>query len=218
MGIKFLKIDILKTQKLWYMLLLPLFILLFFQKGSTTPAIFGLGYSLFIGLVMATTPANSEVKGERGFLQMLPAKPGEDILGHFLFGAVCIILYGLLSLVVILIARIINPELAVFSVGGKDITGFYPVMFGIALFIAGVEIMILTVFRYKSLQVQQLLRIIPGFIFFFGMMQVSNRAEAMQLPDHSFGMGPGVIAFLAVSIVLFVLMAKISAFAASKRG
>ena len=220
MALKFLKIDLIRVKKFWYVLFLPLFILFFFLgKDSHTPALFGLCYCLFIGMIFSSFPANSEVKGERGFLQMLPAKPGSDIKGHFLFAAFCIALFTVISCIILTVVKLIRPGFDLFEISGRDMSGFYPIAIGFALLVAGIELLLLTIFRYKSLQVQQLLRIIPAFIFFFGMSSVSDRAQEMRLPELSYGLGKGCMALFIACIVIFVVLAEVSSrITAAKEG
>lgn len=211
MAVKYLKVDILKARKMWYMLLLPLLIFVFLAGKNATSGLFGLAYCLFISIVVSTYPANSEIKGERGFLQMLPAKPGADIKGHFLFAAAITFAYAALAVVIIAVSKRINPGLQVFEIGGVNVGGLYLAVIGVALLFSAVEVTILSVFRYKSVQVQQLMRIVPAFIFFFAMSRISDLAEEVRLPNLSFEFGTGSILVFLCCIVIFTVLMEVSA-------
>jgi len=217
MALKFLKIDLIRVKRFWYMLLICFAVLALLGKRNGMPGLFGLGYCLFIGIIMSTFPANLESGNERGFLQMLPAKPGEDIKGHFLFAAVCTLVFTVIAFVLIAAARAINPSLPLFNIEGVSISGLYPVLIGLALVFSGIELLLLTVFRYKSVQMQQLLRLIPAFVFFFGANLISDRTQEMRIPDLSFGMKPLYIAILTGCIIVFIALAEISARISTRR-
>lgn len=211
MAVKFMKIDLLKVRRFLWMLFIP-FIALAFLLGekSYITVLFAIGYGMFIGLVFCEFPFNNEREQESGFLKMLPSRNGDDIRGHFLFGLIILPLFFAIGFLVAGIARLIRPDIAVFTWNGQNIGGIYWILLGISFVMAGVEYLLFTVFRYSSVQTAQILRIVPALLFFFLMMNASGKIE--EVTDFDFGLlsGPFPVLCFAGCLAVYFLMAVIS--------
>ncbi|MBR1820087.1 MAG: ABC-2 transporter permease [Clostridia bacterium] len=209
--LKFARVDLIKTWKFFYILFFPMLTVLLLARDPKLPAMFGVAYCLFVSIVLAAMPFNTEDRSESGFLQLLPAKPGEQILGHFLFGLGANLAGFALGLISAAVAHAIVPSAALFSIDGAAVTGFYPALLGVALLITGLEALLLTVFRFQSVHAQQLMRIAPAFVFFFAMNSLAvDSGAAGRNMLLALGGGAGFAA-LAACLLAFLALAGIAA-------
>ena len=212
--LKFAYVDYVKTSRYNYLLLMfPLIALAMLLASESASAPFGVAYCLFAGIVLAAFPYNMTSESERGFLQMLPAKPGEAVLGHYLFGLLMILAAFLSGVAAILIARLISPDMGLLRIGERDISGAYPALLGASLLFAGVQDLLLTALRLENAHLAHLLRIVPAFVFFFGVNAGIDSVKEM--PDLT--IGPG-LAVLGICLALYVLLAVISRAVSVRRG
>ena len=173
--VKFFRIDVLRIKQYWYMLLMPSIFVFFFSRGSGTMGLFGIVYGLFMGIIFSTVPFNLESRSEIGFLQMLPSRPGEQVLGHFLFGFVILslcLLSGIAGTVVREVFNFVSGRSG--AMAGVTYFGVIPIFFGIALVMTGVEEALFSAFRFENAMVMQLVKIAPAFLFFFGASMITD--------------------------------------------
>ncbi len=212
--LKFAHVDYLKTRRLNYLLLIfPLLAVAFLVTSVDSRALFAVAYCLFAGIILAAFPFSVSSNAERGFLQMLPSKPGEPILGHYLYGFFMILVSFLVGIAAVLIARIIHPELEILRLGGADVTGIYLLLPGIALLFTGVEALLLTALRFENAHIASLLRIIPAFVFFYGFNSGAKNVQG--LPDCGVGEG---LAAAGICIGIFLILALVSRAISVRRG
>lgn len=214
--LKFLHTDFLKVRHSIWALALALISAILLIRNPEYPALFAVAYGVFVSMVFASFPYNAEQEAERGFLQMLPAKPGEQIWGHYLFGLLTVVSGLLLGLFSVLIARAVVP--AVSWLTREELLGFCPILLGLSLLMVGLEDLLLTVFRFDNLRVTQLFRIVPAFIFFFFASSITD-----SLPDAADGsfllnLGNQGLCILALCALLFWLTGYISARISAARG
>ena len=212
--LKFAKVDYLKTARYNYLLLgFPLLAVFILVTSMDSQALFAMAYCLFAGIILAAFPINISSETERGFLQMLPSKPGELILGHYLYGFLMILAAFLTGVLALAAAKLLHPVLQILRIGGVDVSGVYPVMLGIALVFTGLEDLLLTALRFENAHLTQLLRIVPAFIFFFGFNSASHKV--MELPDFSTMTG---LAALGVCLLLYAVFALAGRAISIRRG
>ena len=213
--LKFVHVDFLKVRSSLWILLLCLLGVVFLIYSPEISPLFAVGYGIFIAMVFATFPYNAENVEETGFLQMLPAKPGEQVAGHFVFSAAVVLLGFVLGFLAALLARALVP--AVQPLTSRELTGFCLIMIAVSLVFVGAEDLMLTVFRFNSMRVSQFLRIIPAFLFFFAFNALPDSLPAAA--DGSMllfisAQGPVVLLF---GLLLFLLCALISVRIAARR-
>lgn len=164
--LKFAKIDLIKTKSVPFFLFFPILSIVLLVRESDTPTFFSCLYCLFGGIILSSMPFTMECKANSGFLKMLPSKNGEEIRGHFLYSFIALLLSMTLSLAAIAIAQLIRPQVSF------GMLWIYPLLFGIALLFTALENTVFCLFHYDSTTATQLLRIAPGFLFFFGPMLI----------------------------------------------
>ncbi len=207
--LKFLKIDCLKMKSLWIALFFPLLSIFILITSDVPNLLFAAGYCLFAGIIYATFPFTGENPQENGFLMMLPSKPGEDILGHFLFGFLAVTAALFLGLFSIFVSGLINSNVRNTPLP----TGFILVLYGAAVIFVGLEELLLTVFRYESIRAVQLIRIVPAFVYFFAANAVMDRLQAQQTPSFA---GAGTLpvsvgaGFFAAALVVYIILTMIA--------
>ena len=206
-------IDFLKTKRMKWLILPGMLVfsgILSYNAEDMFGSI-GVIYCLFCGQVMASIPFSSEKLEEQGFLSMLPAKLQEPVLGHFLYAFLVILVSFLMGTLGVSAVGIIKPSLMIWSVDGANIGGLYLSILGLSLLFTAMEGVFMTLFRFESARVQQLIRLVPPFLFFFGMSSLSlDQVEGVTetLPRLMISRG-GLI--LAISLVLYVLVSEIAA-------
>lgn len=216
--LKFTKVDLIKTRKFYYILLFPMLTVFLLARDPKMPAMFGVAYCLFVSIVVAALPFNTEAQNESGFLQLLPAKPGEQILGHFTFGLCANLVGFVLGIISAMVAHAIVPGASLFSLNGASIEGFYPLLLGIALLFTGLESLLMTLFRFQNIHAAQLMRTVPAFIFFFGMNSLATNGDAPGRDALLFLSGAGGYAALGVCLATFLALALLAAGISRKRG
>ena len=202
--------DCYKIKRYGFLAIFPVLAIVMTVWDGDADPVFAFAYCLFAGIFVAVLPFNSELKSESGFLQMLPSKPGEPILGHFLFGYAAILIAALGGILSILISHLIRPEIPVPFIGSKSLTGMCIMLTGIAFLFAAIEELVCTMFRFESVQMTGFVRLLPAFVFFFGANRVTD------MPAASGGLPAGI---LGISLIVFLgctLIYAGIAFAASR--
>ena len=213
---KFAKIDLLKSRRMLWFLLLPVAVALLTLSMDNTNAVFPISYCIFIGMVFATLPFEAEYRSETGFIRMLPAKDGSDIAGHFLFGFFVLLISAAEGLVVAIVASLFIKNMPIFSIFGKDISGIYLIIFSVGLTVVGIEYLLMTIFRYKSSLVTRLIRIVPALAFYFIARTITDQGDLTNIFKFDLGIGPLSLGILAGGIVLYIILSKLSGLISSK--
>ena len=212
--LKFAKIDIFRVKRYMWMILFPLIAVFWGVSEPESGPVFSMMYCLFAGIILSSMPISAQGEHEKGLLGMLPARPGEAVYGHYLFGGVVLFIGMLLGFVSIVIASLIQPKIILAEFLGKDFISIFILLFGGALVMNGLQLLILLLFRTSSMQVMQLIRLAPGFLFFFGSSFLWD-GNAPQLLMTLLRSG-GVI--LLICVLLYILLAWIAAKLVVRRG
>lgn len=170
-AVHFMKIDWMmtktQTRVLWLFAVIAL--LLSFMQGSLYWAPL---YMMFGGLMMATTPFCIRQQSNNGFLLLLPATEQERVAGRFLYGIVILMISlvcgGIDMFLVVVVKHIQVPYTVPFYIG--------IVVVGLIL-IALQDTILYIVGELKSQQMMGVIRMIPGFLFFFGGIFVAEFLE-----------------------------------------
>jgi len=207
--LKFARVDYMKCRRFGFILILfPALSAIMMIVEPDSPVLFSITYCLFAGIILSSFPFNMESREERGFVQMLPARPGELVWGHYAFGLLVLLATFLLGIASLMIARIFVPSIRLFSMDGEDLRPLYPAVLGIAVVFVGLQNLLFTVLRFENAHLAQIFRIVPAFVFFFGMS--NGYKESMSFPDLLNGL-PGV-GILAVCFAVFLLLGCVSSF------
>ena len=211
--LKFLKLDIINTRAFLWTLLYPVFVIFILVNDDEPSASFAVIYCLFVGIVLAGMPFFSTEKGtDGGFIRMLPAKPGDDIRGHFLYAFSIITLSALLGLFSIWVANRIRPDAVIIDY--IFLRGALPLLFGTALLISGIDALLMILFRNENVRVMKLLRIVPAFLFFAGapLLTDSLRDSIENIEQFMAKSGPIITAFCILAFLgLAAIASRISA-------
>ncbi len=213
--LKYALVDCLKCRRMGFlMILFPVLAVVMVTMSSKMPTLLAVSYCLFAGIIFSTYAFSMESRDERGFLQMLPSRPGEIILGHFLFGLLSAVLFFLLGLAALCVSKLLIPRMEVFTVQGVSIAGLYPALLAAAIVFVGAQDVMLTFLRYEKAVLLQLIRIVPAFVFFYLFNAEMDNNKGMYGP---FGLLPG-LGILAASLAVFVVLAFVSRTIAVRRG
>lgn len=161
-AIHFLKVDLcltkMQNRTMWIFIIISIIL----SIGQGNPY-WGPLYMVFCSMILSTTPFFAYQKSNSGFLLMLPATVKDRVVGRFGYGIT-------LNLVSLLIGGIITVGVSI--IGNKDIPYIAPFYIGIAaagLIMLSLQYTLLYIIgNVKSQQLIGILRILPGFLFFFG--------------------------------------------------
>ncbi len=168
-------------------------------------------YMIFGGMMTVSTPFTAQPY----FVEMLPTKIYERVFGRFLFGTGMIVLFAAAGFAM-QTAYIASGDLAV--VPALTQTAFFV---GIALFLTAVQYLLLYLFQIKNVQIIYLIRMIPGFAFFFGFnsllstiqeeMQKGNRLPGWILwaVEHETALSVAILLAGIASVLLCAVVASV---------
>ena len=222
-AIQFAKIDFIKTKQqiLWILLVIPVVVLFMLRQGSDSPiALVIFCYALFMALVFNTTPFGTCQRQETGFLLLLPATTRERISGRFLYGLSFMVIAALVGVVGMYLGEMISGTV----IEAEIIVPFCMVAFAVCMVLMALEYVILYLFgEQQSPNILSLIRMIPGFVFFFGAMGLIGGAqddpEVTAALMEYIGGHPMLIGWcsLAVAFVLFAAAAMLCTAVTKKR-
>lgn len=206
---KFAKADFLMCyRKMGIMLAFPAFIIIIVLFGNDNlagelSAVFTLLYCLFAGIILSSLPFQEVSSEYQGFLRMLPARDGDPVRGHFLFSFLLLVLCTLLSILTICVEILIKPSVSF------DQAWLFPLFWGGALLMACIENSAMCFFHTDSVQALQIVRMLPGFIYFFGIMFALEKTPSFIPKLLSLLTPVNCIIAMAVCIIIFIAVAEI---------
>lgn len=209
--VKYMKIDVIRSKKLSWALLFPVLAVFILVRDEDTSSLFAYLYCLFAGIILASFPFSNECAAESGFLRMLPGKEGDCIRGHFLYSLLALLLCGVLAIAAIAVAHIIHPAVTF------DHIFMYPLMIGIALIFAGLEDTLLCLFHFDNQQALQLIRIAPGFLFFFGGLLTAEKLPGLVIRFTEWITLSKSLTIFIICLVLFLADGQLCAVISSRR-
>lgn len=169
-AIQFAKIDYIKTkqQVLWILLMMPVVLLLMMRQSSDSPVpLVVFCYALFMALIFSTTPFGSCQRQETGFLLLLPATTRDRVFGRFLYGLSIMAVAVLIGSVGMYLGEMISGAV----IEAEIIVSFCMGALAVCMILMALEYVILYLFgEQQSPNILGLIRMVPGFVFFFGSM------------------------------------------------
>ena len=213
----FAKIDFLRIRNFKWIALFPLLVIVIFLTQPDTSPLYILCYCIFAGIIFSTLPCSMESATEVGFLQMLPTLPGEQQKGHFLFGFLFTLLAFLSGLASILVCHLLRPSFQMFSAGEWNLLDLYLIILGVSLVFVGIQTFVLSILRFKSAQAMAILRMVPAFIFLFGMSGLFG--EDGVTTDGSIQMLSRIngIMILVICLVIYLILAQAAAIIVTRK-
>lgn len=144
-------------------------------------------YMIFGGMVVISTPFTAQTN----FVDILPTKTYERVFGRFLFGALLITVAALGGFAVQMAETGIRggagqTATAIGAAGqtamgigaaAKSALALTCLFTGIAFFIMALEYLVFYCFTIRNVQIMSLLRIVPGFVFFFGFTSLMENLQ-----------------------------------------
>lgn len=186
-----------------YMIVVFGAITLVFAAQSGTGAV---GYMLFAGLILAGT-AFGTAKQTVAFTALVPGNILQKVLGRYLGGVLCVFLCTLLGVAAAGVVKIAGYD------NGKMELPLLSGLVGITLlFLAMQNVMLYLLTPFLGIQFAGLVRMVPGFILFFFVMNMGNIgivSEVMQYGDVLGGilLGIGVLS-IAAAVFLSCLIIR----------
>lgn len=210
--LKFAKIDILLCKSYMWILLFPVLVLAIVILEPDMNSLYGTIYCLFGGLVLSSLPFTlHDPRQTGGFTRLLPARQGDDIKGHFLFSFLFLLLFLILSLPATGLAGLFRSRMTLLS------PALYMVLFSFTLLFAALQNLLFCILHTNSQQAQQLIRMAPPFLFFFGGVSLLQHfPDIFTALDILFTPAGSCLCLLA-GLVLFVLAAELGAFFVSRQ-
>lgn len=163
-ALRFMKMDFLKMKTQGKLMALVVIIVVFLagKMMGNMMGIWGTMYMIFMGIILCATPFGIDVMVADGFVKLLPAQARQRVFGRFLFAAVfltaCAVCGSLTAL-----PYIMKGEIAVSYILPKVI-----LFFSVGLCINSVQYVFSYFFEIKNQQWLSIIRLVPGFVFFFG--------------------------------------------------
>ncbi|MBD5476247.1 MAG: ABC-2 transporter permease [Lachnospiraceae bacterium] len=175
-AIQFAKIDFIKTKQqiLWILLVIPVVLLFMLRQSSDSPMplVIFFCYTLFMALIFSTIPFGSCQRQETGFLLLLPATTRDRISGRFLYGLSYMMVAALVGCVGMYFDKMISGAVIEAEIP------FCMIAFAVSMVFMALEYVILYLFgEQQSPNILSLIRMIPGFVFFFGSIGLIEGAQ-----------------------------------------
>lgn len=222
--LKYTLVDFLKVKnKLGIFFLLVPACALFMGAGSKVMGTMAVVYCLFAGIIIAGMPYYYEKSEEMGFFYLLPGRTEEQVFGHFLFGSLSLLAGLGLGVFCYYASSLFHAGhgtgenlLEGISANGSGMAEILVLLFGAGLICVAVQDFFCTLFRFESVQVMNLMRMIPGFIFFFGLSMLLANGDKTPQEMLQFLFSHSIEAFL-FCLAAFLLTAFLSSMIAKSR-
>ncbi len=161
-------------------------------------------YMLFCGLIMAGT-AFSVTKQTVSFSALVPGSMWQKVAGRYLGGVLCIVLCAAVGLVSAGIIRLTGRT------GGMLEIPVLLCLLGVTfLFLALQNVLLYLLTPFLGIQVAGLVRMLPGFILFFGVMNAGNLEVIKDILEGEGFSARVVLIVLGAGIVSLILSAALS--------
>lgn len=131
----------------------------------------GIMYMIFMGIVLASMPFTVDMTILDGFVRLLPAKASSRVYGRYLFGVIFLILCSVVG-VCLSLPVLIKQQISMGYV--LSITAAY---LGAGCFTNSLQYVFSYFFNIKNPQMLSIIRLIPGFAFFFGGSILASMLE-----------------------------------------
>ncbi len=209
-AIQFFKVDMMRCKaQLKYMAVFAViaFFLTFQMEGG---ALFSFCYMLFCGVILSGQPFLADQVSESGFLNMLPGSKKERVMGRYLLAFSYLFLGGMIGVLIVFVVGKIQ------GVQAEGIEIMVPAAFGIGMFMVAIQnILLYAIGKGKSTQVLSVIRLLPGFIGFFGGISILDEVQEnpAELEDLWVLRHPqeAALLVLAVGVVCYIAAVYISA-------
>ena len=161
-AIKFFKVDFARN-RVQFIYLLAFAILAFVLSLNMNSPYFGLLYVVFAGIIFSTVPFTQDQTAEIGFINMLPGTVTSRVIGRYLVAIFMIIFGTVLGSGIMVAYTFINEEKIEYALE------FMIGAAGAGIFVCSLQYIIFYLIgKIRSVQGMSIVRMIPGFVMFFG--------------------------------------------------
>lgn len=216
-AIKFLKIDLIRTNSQNRLLVLFAVMSVFFAINANTP-IWSLLYLCFGSIIISATPFSLQTVGNGGFINLLPATTLSRVTGRYLYSIAIIVLAMIFGELAVLIYYGIKREVP------DKMLYISLLIFAITLLINSIQNLVLYFLgNIKSLQLMAIIKMIPGFAMFFGSSYIMGCLENHSMDTVNWAawfinnFEVTVVSFFLLSILILIASIWISNIIVSKR-
>lgn len=170
-AIKFMKMDFLKMKTQIKLIVLTVAVVLLFtgKMGS----LWGAMYMIFMGLIFCSVPFSIDSMSGESFMKLLPAKAQHRVYGRFCFSVAFL---GICSVLISLtyIKGILGGEITASYIFPKII-----MILSVGLCMNAIQYVFSYFFEIKNQQLLSIMRMVPGFVFFFAGSYLIDTIAAM---------------------------------------
>lgn len=214
-AVRFMKMDFMKMKtQAKFMALVVLVVIAFASKMmGETMGVWSILYMIFMGIILCSTPFSIDNMVADGFIKLLPARARQRVFGRYMFAAVFLIVCTVLGSFTS-IPYVIKGQITVGYILSQGV-----IFLSVGLFINSLQYVFSYFFEIKNQQWLSIIRLLPGFIFFFGgSVLMDTLGEMQEGTRNKIGMvlnyameHQGVVAFvfLAAAVVFTMLCAVV---------
>lgn len=181
-ALHFLKIDLCLTKMQNRTMGIFIVLAILLSIGSES-LYFGPLYMIFGSIVLSTTPFFTCQQSNNGFLLLLPATEKDRVMGRFGYGITLNFISLLIGIIITLIVSITK---------NADISYVAPFYIGITavgfIMLSLQYTLLYLIGEVKSQQLMGIIRILPGFIFFFGNFLLIDFVKEYNPQDQTNGL------------------------------
>lgn len=170
-AIKFFKIDFARI-KIQFLYIVAFAILALVLSLNMMSPYYGFLYLIFGSIIFSTVPFTQDQMAETGFINMLPGSIVSRVAGRFL-----------VAVLMVIVCAILGAGLMItYSLMKKDTIGYaYDFIIGgsgLGILVCSLQyILFYLLGKVKSVQAMSIVRMIPGFIVFFGSTLMTHWME-----------------------------------------
>lgn len=213
-AVRFMKMDFMKMKTQVKLMVLVVLVVIFFVSRMMGENMSGFStmYMIFMGIILCATPFSIDSMVADGFIKLLPARAKQRVFGRYMFAAVflaaCAVVGSLASI----------P----YVIKGQTIVGYIVsqgvIFYSVGLCINSLQYGFSYFFEIKNQQWLSIIRLVPGFIFFFGGSLLMELGEMQEGTINKIGMimdyavkhqGMVALVLLAVSMIFTMFCAVI---------
>lgn len=210
MVVRFMKMDFMKMKSQLKLMIFVVIIVMFFSTKMLTEGeeAWCVMYMIFMGIILAATPFSLDSTTSNGFIKLLPAPAKSRVYGRFLYSF--IFLLGCVGVGVVLAM----PSGCKSQANVLDFFLQIICLFGAGLVMNSIQYVVSYFCEIKNPQVLSIVRMLPGFLFFFAgnnfMAEIINNQESAAAIGRTISKiiaykEAATIAFFVISMLIMLL-------------
>lgn len=169
--IKFMKTDFMKMKTQMVLIVLTVSVVLLF--GGKMGTLWGAMYMVFMGLIFCSVPFGIDMANGESFMKLLPAKPQQRVYGRFCFAVV------FLALCTLGISSTYMPGFLNGTIKADNVLPKVIMILSAGLCMNAIQYVCSYFFEIRNQQWLSIIRMLPGFIFFFAGSYLIDRMAEM---------------------------------------